>query len=201
MEQVTKAVKIAEVKYPTSQGYHHIWCFDHSCNHTAFAEDALIASKMNKGPGGKQPKMRDTVWNGQPQIMTLPDGRPKGAALILEERGYDTRRMKLEDIRAILADHDDFKNEKCRVDRFLSSVGHTCFYPQISLRAEPDRACVVPEQALHKGLLRLHHWLPSPKHSPGAEECFKGEHCQLRASLQKLHVCIPGGIGSWTGTG
>ena len=51
MEQVAKAVKIAEVKYPTSQGYHHIWCFDHSCNHTAFAEDALIASRMNKGPG------------------------------------------------------------------------------------------------------------------------------------------------------
>ena len=92
MEQVAKAVKIAEVKYPTSQRYHHIWCFDHSCNHTAFSEDALIASKMNKGPGGKQPKMRDTVWNGQPQTMTLPDGQPKGAALVLEERGYDTRR-------------------------------------------------------------------------------------------------------------
>ena len=54
MEQVGKAVKIAEVKYPSSQGYHHTWCFDHSCGHTAFA---LIASKMNKGTGGKQPKM------------------------------------------------------------------------------------------------------------------------------------------------
>ena len=53
MEQVTKAVQIAEVKYPTSQGYHHNWCFDHICNHTAYAEDALIASKMNKGPRGK----------------------------------------------------------------------------------------------------------------------------------------------------
>ena len=32
MEQVIKAVKIiAEVWYPTSQGYHHIWCFDHDC--------------------------------------------------------------------------------------------------------------------------------------------------------------------------
>ena len=71
MEQVAKAVKMAEVKYPTSQGYHHIWCFGHSCNHTAFAEDA---SKMNKGPGGTQPKMQDTVWNRQPQTMTLPDG-------------------------------------------------------------------------------------------------------------------------------
>ena len=36
MEQVTKAVKIPEFKYPTSQGYHHKWCFDHSCNHTTF---------------------------------------------------------------------------------------------------------------------------------------------------------------------
>jgi hypothetical protein len=138
VEQVTKAVKIAEVKYPTSQGYHHIWCFDHSCNHTAFAEDALIASKMNKGPGGKQPKMRDTVWNGQPQTMNLPDGRPKGAALVLEERGYNTRGMKLEEMRAILADHDDFKNEKCRVDRFLSNICHTCvFIPKFHCELNP----------------------------------------------------------------
>ena len=86
MEQVAKAVKIAEVKYPSSQGYHHIWCFDHSCGHTAYAEDALITSKMNKGPGGKQPKMRDTEWDGQTQSLTLPDGCPKGAALVLEER-------------------------------------------------------------------------------------------------------------------
>ena len=31
MEQVGKAVKIAEVKYLSPQGYHHIWCYDHSC--------------------------------------------------------------------------------------------------------------------------------------------------------------------------
>ena len=138
MEQVAKAVKIAEVKYPSSQGYHHIWCFDHSCGHTAFADDALIASKVNKGPGGKQPKMRDTVWNGQPQTLTLPDGRPKGAAQILEERGYNTRGMKLEEMRAILADHDDFKNEKCRVDTFLSNCGHTCiFIPKFHCELNP----------------------------------------------------------------
>ena len=55
--------------------------------------------------GGKQPKMRDSLeWT-----TTLPDRRPKGAALVLEERGYNTRGMKLEEMRAILADHDDFK--------------------------------------------------------------------------------------------
>ena len=70
--------------------------------------------------------------------MTLPDRRPKGAALVLEERGYDTRRMKLEDMRAILADHDDFKNKKCRVDRFLSSVSHTrVFIPKFHCELNP----------------------------------------------------------------
>ena len=135
MEQVGKAVKVADLKYPPSQGYHHVWCFDHSCGHTAFAEDALIASKR---PGGKQPKMRDTVWNGQPCPMTLPDGQPKGAALVLEERGYNTRGMKLGEMRAILADHDDFKNEKCRVDTFLSNSGHTCvFIPKFHCELNP----------------------------------------------------------------
>ena len=124
MEQVGKAVRIADLKYPPSQGYHHVWCFDHSCGYTAFAEDA---SKMNKGPGGKQPK---TVWNGQPQTMTLPDGRPKGVALVLEERGYNTKGIKLEEMRGILADHDDFKNEKCRVDTFLRN---SCFHSEVSL--------------------------------------------------------------------
>ena len=138
MEQMEKAVKIAEVKYPSSQGYHHIWCLDHSCGHTAMAEDALIAHNMNKGPGGKQPRMRDTVWNGQPQSLTLPDGRPKGAKLVLQERGYDTRKMLLEEMQNILAEHDDFKNEKCRVDTFLTSCGHTCvFIPKFHCELNP----------------------------------------------------------------
>ena len=138
MEQIAKAVKIAEVKYPPSQGYHHTWCFDHSCNHTAFADDALLAAKMNKGPGGKQRNMHDTVWNGQPQTMTLPDGRPKGAELVLRERGYDTKGMKLEEMRAILADHNDFNNEKCRVNALLSNSGHTCiFIPKFHCELNP----------------------------------------------------------------
>ena len=138
MKQVAEAVKIAEVKYPPSQGYHHIWCFDHSCGHTAYAENALIASKMNKGPGGKQPKMRDTMWNGQTQTLTLPDGRPKGAALVLEERGYDTKGMKLDEMRTILAGHDDFKNEKCHVDTVLTDCGHTCvFIPKFHCELNP----------------------------------------------------------------
>jgi hypothetical protein len=63
------------------------------------AEDALIATRMNLGPGGTQPKMRDgwyTNENGEKciQSMTFPDdypvqklrGQPKGIKKVLEER-------------------------------------------------------------------------------------------------------------------
>ena len=58
MEQVTEAVKIAAKssnqhrRDTTTYGA----LFDHSCNHTAFAEDALIASKTNKRPWGETAK-------------------------------------------------------------------------------------------------------------------------------------------------
>ena len=88
----------------------------------------------NKDPGGKQPKMQDTVWNGQPQTMSLPDGRPKGAALVLEERGYDTKRMKLEDMGVIVVDHEDFKNENVVFKDFLAaSATHVFLSPNFTV--------------------------------------------------------------------
>ena len=36
-----------------------VWIFDCATSHTAFATDALRATNMNKGPGGKVPIMRD----------------------------------------------------------------------------------------------------------------------------------------------
>ena len=71
--------------------------FDHSANHAAMAKDALVASKMNLGPGGKQPKMRDGWYfeNGVrvPQKMVFAShhgelpGEAKGAKVVLQERG------------------------------------------------------------------------------------------------------------------
>ena len=66
-----------------------IFVFDQAKIHTAFDDDALIASRMNIGPGGKQPVMRPSpsyLINGAPQRMTLDDGRPKGLKIVLEER-------------------------------------------------------------------------------------------------------------------
>ena len=43
---------------------------------------------MNVHPGGKQPKMHDTVMpNGKLQLMVDSDGVPKGLKLVLEECG------------------------------------------------------------------------------------------------------------------
>ena len=50
---------------------------------------------MNVNPGGKQPKMHSTIFNGQIQHMVFPDdyldsnlqGKPKGMRIVLQERG------------------------------------------------------------------------------------------------------------------
>lgn len=74
-----------------------LFAFDNAANHCSFAPDALIATKMNLGPGGKQPIMRDG-WDeklGVPQRMIFPAdypdarlrGQPKGIKQVLLERG------------------------------------------------------------------------------------------------------------------
>ena len=127
MQQMEIAVKVAEAKYPP-RVFKHVWIFDHSCGHTAFAPDALVASRLNKKPGGAQPAMRDTVWAGKVQKLVEPDGTPKGVAKIFEERGINTSTLKLEDMQIILANHDDFKNEKNALDTFLEKKGHTALF-------------------------------------------------------------------------
>jgi hypothetical protein len=86
------------------------WVFDNSSAHGSLAKDALTATKMNVGPGGKVPDMRDTIipadnphdQGGQVQTMVYPEhlpaghahkdfeGKPKGMKVILAERGYTT---------------------------------------------------------------------------------------------------------------
>ena len=53
MGQVQNAVKIADFKYPRSEGWRVVWIFDHS-SIASMPEGALEVSKMNVNPGGKQ---------------------------------------------------------------------------------------------------------------------------------------------------
>ena len=85
MQQMKKAIKIAEFKYPKSEGWKHVWIFDHSSCHATMADDSLDVNKMNVNPGGKQRVMRDGFWDGNVQKMNYAIGIPKGLQVVLEE--------------------------------------------------------------------------------------------------------------------
>jgi len=74
--QLRNAIKIAEFKYPSSDN-DIVFLFDHSSGHCAYAEDALLADKMNVNDGGKQPFLRDRMWDGRLQRMVTEDGKQK----------------------------------------------------------------------------------------------------------------------------
>ena len=124
MKQLKVAVQIAEVKYPASEGWKHVWLFDHSSCHAAMADDALDVTKMNVNPGGKQHRMRDGWWGGKPQAMNFAIDVPKGLRAVLEERGVNTKKMNADQMRAILGSHPDFKSQKSQVEDFLQQKGH-----------------------------------------------------------------------------
>ena len=104
------------------------WFFDHSSGHTAFAEDALNVNRMNVQPGGAQPRMRDTYYNGRLQRMVLADGTPKEMKRVLEERGVNVTKMKVDDVREKLHSMHDFKYEKTKVETLLLSNGYNRYF-------------------------------------------------------------------------
>ena len=67
-------MKMSEVKYPKSEGWRHVWIFDHSSCHEAMADDALDVNHMNVKPGRKQRIMRDTKYDGRVQMYTIVRG-------------------------------------------------------------------------------------------------------------------------------
>ena len=91
LEQLKYCIEIAECKYPRDQGYKVVWIFDHSSSHGAYGDDALLASRMNAKPGGKQALLRDTVWEGKVQRMVFSIGVAKGLIQVLKEREVSTR--------------------------------------------------------------------------------------------------------------
>ena len=112
------------VEFTMKLWYITIVLFDQSSCHCAYNDDALNVKRMNVKPGGAQAAMRNTCWNGKPQIMVSPDGRPKGMKLVLEERGVDTTEMKAADMALVLGNHHDFKHEKTALEHVIQSKGH-----------------------------------------------------------------------------
>jgi hypothetical protein len=90
--QTRDAIRIFEVMHPDGVA---VFIFDCSSAHEAFASDALLAQKMNRGPGGAQPKMHDTInpTTGQAQQMVYPadfEGKDeKGNPLACQAKGME----------------------------------------------------------------------------------------------------------------
>ena len=135
LRQVEKTVDIFERVHPEAKG---VFMFDNAPSHRKVADDALNADRMNVGPGGKQPVMRDTVWEGQVQKMVDACGIPKGMKIILEERGIDTRGMKAKDMRELLKSFPDFKRQSTLLETYIQQRGHICiYYPKYHCELNP----------------------------------------------------------------
>jgi len=147
VEQVkTKAIPIFETIFPNCIA---LFAFDNSSNHAAYRSDALVASRMNLKPGGKQPKMRDTFFgqNNQHQSMVNENNEPKGMKQVLIERKLwkdelkadcQLCKNKIDDInrtdccaRRIISLQPDFLSQKSALEEVILEAGHKCiFYPK-----------------------------------------------------------------------
>ena len=126
---------IFESKYPKAQAE---FILDQSPYHKKLPEDALNIHSINVNPGRKQPQMRSTQWNGEEQLIALPDSKPKGMRLVLQERGIDTFGMNSEDMREALSTFTDFQNPKTIVEEYIESCGHIClFLPKYHCELNP----------------------------------------------------------------
>lgn len=149
------SITIAELKYPKETNS-LIFLFDQSSGHTAFAENALNVNRMNVRPGGVQPVLRDTIWNGRLQRMVFSNGTPKGMRQVLTEWEIDTTEMKASDLRQVLGEMSDFKYEKTKVEHMVINWGYRAiFYSKISLRTKSDWGLLGPSQTIHKKPLWL----------------------------------------------
>lgn len=135
--------------------YQMLLMVDNSQGHSAYAEDALLTSRMNMNPGGKQAVLRNGwfIHNGEriTQSMVFPPdhpqfpGLPKGMRQVLTERGLYRRglvmvcRKKNDEsgekcppgaadccAKRILTLQPDFQEQKSLVQEVVENAGHHC---------------------------------------------------------------------------
>ena len=135
LTQVEHTITIFEEIHPNNQA---LFLFDNAPSHKKMADDALNVERMNVNPGGMQPVMRSTVWNGNVQSMVYPNGTPKGMKAVLEERGVNTKGMKAPQLKEKLKSYSDFQNPKTLLEDLIESRGHLCvFYPKYHCELSP----------------------------------------------------------------
>lgn len=89
-QTINIATRIFPYAFPVCQA---LFAFDNASNHACFAENALLAKKMNLGTGRKQPRLRDGFNQATQEVqsMVFPEdhsnlvlqGQPKGIKQVL----------------------------------------------------------------------------------------------------------------------
>lgn len=138
IRQVDRSIDIFNATYPGARAVYYIDC---SSNHNAYAPDALVASKMNVLPGGKQPLMRDGYYykDGVKVVQAMhTNGLAKGLRAVLEERTLFKEGMHHEDMVNVLSEQEDFKSQKPMVQEWIERRGHVCifwpkYHPELSM--------------------------------------------------------------------
>jgi hypothetical protein len=137
--------------------YQALIMVDNSQGHSAYSEDALLTSRMNMKPGGKQAPLRDGWYmkNDEKtlQPMSFPvdhpefPGKLKGMKQVLLERGLWKNGLvmqckKVKDgsggkckvgaseccARRILDLQPDFQDQKSLVQEVIEAAGHLCIF-------------------------------------------------------------------------
>lgn len=132
-------------------GYQALFLIDNSQGHSAYSANALLASRMNLRPGGKQARMRDGWFmrNGQKVIqpMTFPKNHPefpdepKGIKQVLLERDLWVDKLTMKCCQGkcttgsvdccakrLLERQPDFEEQRSLVQEVIKEAGHTCIF-------------------------------------------------------------------------
>jgi len=147
--QLAKVITIFESQHPNKTGP---FCFDQSSNHSAFAEDALLATNMNLNPGGKQHKLKDGWFmkDGQKieQKMVNSEGEAKGIKLVLIERDCGMI-LRLDCAqcpegvldccaRTLMSNQADFQAQQSVLAEMVVKAGHLVeFFPKFHCECNP----------------------------------------------------------------
>ena len=116
IEQVRdRAIPIFRILHPYCDG---LFAFDHSQNHHSVAPDALVASKLNLGDGGRNVSQLRNGWfideSGEKvgHCLQTSDGVQKGIPTVLQERSLWVPTMNAKEARETLEKQPDFVSQK-----------------------------------------------------------------------------------------
>jgi hypothetical protein len=131
-EQTKKMLVIFDILHPTCIA---LVVYDNSGNHHAFADDALVANRLNLSDGGKNVKRtRDGWYFCQGVRVNHPmeyQGKQKGIRRILSERGLFKQGMQLPKARATLSQEPDFASQLPLLRETVVGEGHMImFFPK-----------------------------------------------------------------------